>query len=49
MATTSATRRNATGVKQAKIGFVLSHEQFPAAELIEYGVAAEQAGFDMIW
>lgn len=49
MATTNATRRNATGVKQAKIGFVLSHEQFPAAELIEYGVAAEQAGFDMIW
>ena len=49
MATTSATKRNATGVRQAKIGFVLSHEQFPAAELIEYGVAAEQAGFDMIW
>ena len=37
------------GVKQAKIGFVLSHEQFTAAELIEYGVATEEAGFDMIW
>ena len=49
MAATSAARRNTTGVRQAKIGFVLSHEQFPAAELIEYGVAAEKAGFDMIW
>ena len=37
-----------TGVGQAKIGFVLSHEQFPAAELIEYGVAAEEAGFDHV-
>lgn len=32
-----------------KIGFVLSHEQFPPTELLEYGVAAEQAGFDCIW
>jgi TAT-translocated FGD2 family F420-dependent dehydrogenase len=33
----------------AQIGFVLSHEQFAPPELIEFGVAAEQAGFDMIW
>jgi F420-dependent hydroxymycolic acid dehydrogenase len=33
----------------ASIGFVLSHEQFPAARLIELGVKAEKAGFDMIW
>jgi F420-dependent hydroxymycolic acid dehydrogenase len=31
------------------IGFVLSHEQFPAPELIELGVAAEEAGFDALW
>jgi F420-dependent hydroxymycolic acid dehydrogenase len=36
-------------VRQAKIGFVLPHEQFPASELIEFGVAAEEAGFDMVW
>jgi TAT-translocated FGD2 family F420-dependent dehydrogenase len=32
-----------------KIGFALSHEQFPAPELVELGVAAEQAGFDCLW
>jgi F420-dependent hydroxymycolic acid dehydrogenase len=31
------------------IGFVLSSEQFPAPHLIEYGVMAENAGFDMVW
>src|SRR5579871_1052247 len=30
------------------IGFVLSHEQFPAPELVRLGIAAEQAGFDLI-
>jgi F420-dependent hydroxymycolic acid dehydrogenase len=33
----------------ASIGYVLSDEQFPAPELVEWGVAAEQAGFDMVW
>ena len=33
----------------AKIGFVLSHEQFPAPQLLEFGAAAEEAGFDMVW
>jgi TAT-translocated FGD2 family F420-dependent dehydrogenase len=33
----------------AQIGYVLSHEQFPQPELLEIGVAAEQAGFDMLW
>ncbi|MFN8486883.1 MAG: LLM class flavin-dependent oxidoreductase [Caldilineaceae bacterium] len=32
-----------------KIGFVLSHEQFRAPELLDLGAAAEQAGFDRIW
>lgn len=31
------------------IGFVLSHEQFPAPQLLELGVQAEQAGFDAVW
>lgn len=33
----------------ASIGFVLSHEQFPAPRLLDLGVAAERAGFDMLW
>jgi TAT-translocated FGD2 family F420-dependent dehydrogenase len=33
----------------AAIGFALSHEQFPAPELVELGIAAEQAGFDCLW
>lgn len=32
----------------AEIGFALS-EQFPAPQLLEYGVAAEEAGFDRVW
>src|SRR5215210_8276135 len=32
-----------------RFGFALLHEQLPAQELIEHGVLAEQAGFDMVW
>ena len=32
-----------------RFGFGLLHEQLPAQELIEHGVLAEQAGFDMVW
>ncbi len=31
------------------IGFVLSHEQFPAPQLLNLGVAAEDAGFEQHW
>lgn len=31
-----------------QVGFVLSHEQFTVPQLIELGVAAEQAGFDVV-
>jgi TAT-translocated FGD2 family F420-dependent dehydrogenase len=31
------------------VGYVLSSEQFPVTDLVEYGVAAEQAGFDAVW
>jgi TAT-translocated FGD2 family F420-dependent dehydrogenase len=33
----------------SQIGFVLSHEQFPAPRLLELGLAAERAGFDELW
>jgi len=32
-----------------QIGYVAAHEQFPGPELVEYGVLAEQAGFDIMW
>jgi F420-dependent hydroxymycolic acid dehydrogenase len=31
-----------------QIGFQLAHEQFPVPELVELGIAAEQAGFDLL-
>jgi TAT-translocated FGD2 family F420-dependent dehydrogenase len=34
---------------QRGVGFVLAHEQFPPADLIELAVAAEEAGFDAVW
>lgn len=34
---------------ERRVGFVLSHEQFPPNESIEHGVAAEEAGFDGVW
>jgi TAT-translocated FGD2 family F420-dependent dehydrogenase len=39
-------RQRRSGVK---FGFVLSHEQFAAPQLVEFAAAAEQAGFDMVW
>lgn len=34
---------------KARVGFVLSHEQFPISELVELAVAAEHAGFSYLW
>ena len=34
---------------QARVGFVLSHEQFPTLQLVEFAAAAEQAGFSHLW
>jgi TAT-translocated FGD2 family F420-dependent dehydrogenase len=31
------------------VGFFLSHEQFPPTSLVDYAVAAEEAGFDSVW
>ena len=30
------------------VGFMLAHEQFPVPDLVKLGVAAEQAGFDLV-
>ena len=30
------------------IGFMLPHEQFPVPKLVEYGIAAGRAGFDLL-
>ncbi|MGE5334821.1 MAG: TIGR03557 family F420-dependent LLM class oxidoreductase [Nitrososphaerota archaeon] len=49
MQATSTMQVPFTSVRQAKIGFVLSHEQFAAPQLIQFGIAAEEAGFDMVW
>jgi F420-dependent hydroxymycolic acid dehydrogenase len=35
--------------EKKSVYYVLSSEQFPTPELIEYGIAAEEAGFDGVW
>lgn len=40
--------KNVRALTQRKLGFMLGHEQFTLPELIELGVAAENAGFDLI-
>jgi F420-dependent hydroxymycolic acid dehydrogenase len=30
------------------VGFMLAHEQFPVPELVELGIMAEAAGFDLL-
>jgi TAT-translocated FGD2 family F420-dependent dehydrogenase len=47
----AASAQNATatrGITQPMIGFMLGHEQFTVPQLVEYGAAAEQAGFDLL-
>jgi TAT-translocated FGD2 family F420-dependent dehydrogenase len=35
-------------LRKGMTGFMLAHEQFPVPELVALGVAAEQAGFDLV-
>ena len=35
-------------ITKPMVGFMLAHEQFPVPELVNLGVAAEQAGFDLL-
>jgi F420-dependent hydroxymycolic acid dehydrogenase len=37
-----------SSIRLPMIGFMLAHEQFPVPELVELGVMAEQAGFDLL-
>jgi F420-dependent hydroxymycolic acid dehydrogenase len=37
-----------TGLLGNLVGFMLAHEQFPAPQLADLGVAAEKAGFDLL-
>ena len=47
--TTSSGPRSATPpIHKPMVGFMLAHEQFPVPELVQLGVAAEQAGFDLL-
>jgi F420-dependent hydroxymycolic acid dehydrogenase len=39
---------NTGGLRKGMMGFMLPHEQFPVQELVELGVAAENAGFDLL-
>jgi alkanesulfonate monooxygenase SsuD/methylene tetrahydromethanopterin reductase-like flavin-dependent oxidoreductase (luciferase family) len=36
------------GPQGRALGFMLPHEQFNVAQLVEFGVAAENAGFDFV-
>src|SRR5580700_7433545 len=35
-------------ITKPMVGFMLAHEQFPVTEIVQLGVAAEQAGFDLL-
>src|ERR1039458_4510067 len=35
-------------ITKPMVGFMLAHEQFPVPELVKLGVAAEEAGFDLL-
>jgi len=41
--------QNNNATQKGLIGFALSHEQFPANELVQVGKAAEAGGFDAVW
>src|ERR1700743_945799 len=36
------------GVPKRSLGFMLPHEQFDVGQLVEFGIAAEKAGFDFV-
>ncbi len=37
-----------SSIRKPMIGIMMAHEQFPVPELVELGVLAEQAGFDLL-
>jgi F420-dependent hydroxymycolic acid dehydrogenase len=46
--TTSGLQGSTPPITTPMVGFMLAHEQFPVPELVELGVAAEQAGFGLL-
>jgi F420-dependent hydroxymycolic acid dehydrogenase len=45
---TSKAQDRLPSILKPMVGFMLAHEQFPVTKLVELGVAAEQAGFDLL-
>ncbi len=39
---------NTGGLRKGMMGIMLPHEQFPVPDLVEFGVAAENGGFDLL-
>ena len=37
-----------SSLNKPMVGFMLAHEQFPVTELVQLGVTAEEAGFDLL-
>src|SRR5689334_17958252 len=47
-ATAPTQSRERKGICERMIGYVLAHEQFPVAELVQIGRAAAAGGFDLL-
>jgi TAT-translocated FGD2 family F420-dependent dehydrogenase len=47
-ASASSDQRGTTPFNKKMVGFMLPHEQFPAPKLLEFAIAAEAAGFDLL-
>lgn len=47
-ASSGGKRMNNESFNRKMIGFMLPHEQFPVPKLVELGIAAERAGFDLL-
>lgn len=45
----STLQRGSPASGKSKVGFVLSHEQYSTAQLVEFAVATEHAGFSHVW
>jgi len=46
--TMNSTKPIASSWLEPQVGFQLAHEQFKVPELVELGIAADQAGFDLL-
>lgn len=46
--TAAATATSPGSLRRGMLGFMLGHEQFTPPQIVELGIAAEQAGFDLL-